>query len=99
MANDRIYLVCKFCEEMQMFWKFYPMDVKDAGYLADADKLAAFVELHLRNCHPMSKTNHLAGEPGFILITENPNAKTTLLDEVSEKLYGNKASENDADKS
>ena len=68
MANDRIFIRCKFCEKQTMLYKYYP---GGAGYIKpDIEALDEFITDHLVECN--NKLGYdLGGEPGFILVTEN----------------------------
>ena len=66
MANDRVYIKCKYCGGWKMLLKFYPttgpVTRPEFGILEWLDK-------HAR-CHPHSWDNDLNGDPGFTLHTE-----------------------------
>lgn len=65
MANDRIYLRCKVCDEQKMLFKFY---LAGEGYANDADTLTEWINEHL---HERQFDLDLAGEAGFVLTTES----------------------------
>ena len=103
MANDRIYLKCRFCGKMEMLWKFYPYtesggiaandfvdgpaNIESVCLYSEVYPIQVFIRKHIIMCHPRATSNHLNGEPGFTLITESPDGKSAILDCVSEMFH------------
>jgi len=67
MANDRLRIVCKYCKESVMLFKYYPC----GGYVNDEDILDEFIKKHLCDCHPCYGHAFMDNEPGFFLETES----------------------------
>lgn len=69
MANDRIFLTCKFCDEYLLLLKYYPV----SSYVPTCKcEIEEFMRKHLAECHPNAHGFDLAYEPGFVLETEQP---------------------------
>ena len=94
MANDRIYIVCKFCGESELFYKFYPFTyAKGAlrGYIKDPVRLDAFVTKHISFCHPNGSDTDLDGEPGFTFWCEGTEMRVRDRREKAGGCDGDKA--------
>lgn len=85
MANDRVYLQCKACEETMLLFKYYP----GGSYFWTPNE--EFLNKHL-DCGP-GVTLHLGDDPRFRLITEadvdNPivDAKRGVLEAVTKAIH------------
>ena len=65
MANDRIFIKCKYCEGWKMLLKFSPV----SGYSQGDNEVLAWLEGH-SNCHPKRHDIELGEDAGFTLHTE-----------------------------
>ena len=69
MANDRIFLTCKFCDECLLLLKYYPV----GSYVPSCKcEIEEFMRKHLVECHPNAYGFDLADEPGFVVEVEQP---------------------------
>lgn len=81
MANDRLRLVCKFCGDSQMLFKFYSHnndcckedEYSLRGYVAENKKLDDFMVKHIygEKCGGLHHKFDFNGETVFRLETEN----------------------------
>lgn len=81
MANDRLRIVCKFCGESKMLFKFYPCKtdccqdgkIHLRGYCGDENILDEFMSKHIygETCGNRHHKFDLNGEEVFRLETEN----------------------------
>lgn len=69
MANDRIFLRCKYCGDRVFLFKYYPTPTR--SYVPhEAARFDEFLHTHLWGCHPQGGQLHLADESGFDVVTE-----------------------------
>jgi hypothetical protein len=85
MANDRLRLVCRFCGESKMLFKFYPhsddccpgSSPELRGYVQTEDILDKFLGKHIYGCAKLLHKNTMNREVVFRLVTEDD--KTDIL--------------------
>jgi len=65
MANDRVFIKCKFCGGWRMLLKFFP----PTGSKTGDNNILDFLNAHAI-CHPRRCEIDLGGDPGFELFTE-----------------------------
>ena len=66
MANDRIWLLCPYCEEKKLLYKYYP---NRQGFLWEPEELDDFITKHLDECH--KATWDLRGIPGLVMFSDS----------------------------
>ncbi len=81
MANDRIYIVCKYCREKAVLLKYYP----SGTYLPSGLDLEDFLCEHIQ-CSPNFGGIDLHGDVGFDLLTEMEEGSSKLM-ASNEKYY------------
>lgn len=89
MANDRLYLACLGCAESLVLFKYYPTIAR--GYCPqredeDDGTITTFIRQHLSSCHPRAGQFHLAGNPGFVVVTEQGNAIADAKHAIGDRL-------------
>lgn len=67
MANDRIYITCKYCGAEKLLAKYYPTINANEWPASD---FADWMYTHM-HCETHPRGFDLAGEPGFTLKTES----------------------------
>ena len=83
MANDRIWMICKYCEEAQLLYKYYP---NGNGYLWEPDEINDFLNKHISECRKAK--HHLAGEIGIEFVTESETGEASgqLVEEIVKQI-------------
>ena len=66
MANDRVFIKCKFCSGWKMLLKYFP----STGSTTRDNKVLEWLDGH-SGCRERKYTNDLEGDPGFELLTED----------------------------
>ncbi len=81
MADDRVFIRCKYCGGWKMLLKFYTGGSfhRDNGILEWLDSHAG--------CHPRQFDMDLDGDPGFELLTESGDS--CCLDYDKQNMEGN----------
>ena len=75
MANDRIFIECRHCNEKTLFAKYYPSNYG----VWDMRKVASFIDEHM-GCNPnVGIKMDLNGDRCFNLWTENANPEKQTL--------------------
>lgn len=72
MANDRIFLTCRVCNESATLVKYYPVGGFIGGsFHPNPLALADYLEKHMDGCHPNRRCQTLGGDVLFDLSTES----------------------------